>query len=304
MKSKLLLFLALLLITQSVAAYPISPRTLRKLLKESELVVWAKVVAIKEIEGKTYFDEAKALLVVQEQLQGSVSQDTLAVHFSPGMICPAPARYEEGTQVLAFLGKNKHGGGYYTHALSYGSKTLETEDYLVYKRRIIEMQNIQLMDEGEAKNALLLDWFVNCATHPATRWEGTYELSALSDFMSFYDQDEEGVRKQYELLDYHKLALAEALFATEDLSHEDMGLIDLIIHESGEQVLNFLVGQLRKADLEKMWIREAIMGRIVYLTDRGDLRKIMEQLAEIDYFDKEHQEKSLALAREFVQKLG
>jgi len=303
MKRVLLFIITIVLIHQSISAYPISPRTLRKLVKEAELVVWARVLAIKELEDNEYFYNARAILVIEELLQGSINQDTITVHFSTEMICPAPAHYEEGKQVLAFLDKNRKGNGYSAHALSYGAKTLAQNDYQVYKKRIVELQEIEALDEGEAKRVRMLGWIVACAKYPATRWEGTYELSAYSDFMSFYDEDTETIMKQYELLPYHKKVLAQALFTTKEVGPDDMGIIDIVAIEKPEQVLDYLQEQLINGSLEFMWFRNMLMERIAQLSGRPDLNEILEKLRSVDYFDDDHQQKSLALARDFVKKL-
>ncbi len=289
---------------QVASAYPISPRTLRKLVKDAELIVWSRVLKIEEVEGKTFYEEAKAILVVKEVLQGTIKQDTIAVYFSPGMICPAPAYYVKGMEVLAFLDKKKYVDGYTTHALSYGAKPLEPEQYEVYKTCIAEIKDIQLMPESEAKNVVLLDWFIKCASHPATRWEGTYELSPESDFMLFYDEDSETIHTRYELMAYQLLALAEAPFSTTQMTREDLGLVDLLIPDSGEQVLQYLQNQLKNGDLKAMWYRNDLIERIVYLTGRSDLEAILQKINSLDFRDEHRQKKSLTLARDFVDMLG
>ena len=302
MKKKILFTIVMMLVVQIVSAYPISPRTLRKLITESELIVWARVKEIKTLDSESWYD-AIAILEVKEVLQGSEHKSLIEVYFSPNTICPAPAHYEEGSQVLAFLDKRQRHYAYETHALSYGAKTLNEEDYQVYKQRIVEMQAIQKMDEGEARNVLTLDWIVDCAVHPATRWEGTYELSAFSDFMSFYDEDTETVLKQYELAEYHKEALEKALFAIDTIGIDDMGIVDLVAREEPEEVLTFLQEQLKAADLEKMWYSKSIMERIVELSGRDDLEKILLKFKQLSYLDEDFESKNLEISREFVEVL-
>ena len=129
-------------ILESTITYPISPRPLRKLVIESENIVYASVIAIEHCEKDDHWNDTKAILVIKEILQGSVKQDTIDVFFSKNMICPAPAHYEVGKSVLAFVNEYKKKSGYYTHALSYGSKTMNSNAFKSYKNRILEMQKI------------------------------------------------------------------------------------------------------------------------------------------------------------------
>jgi hypothetical protein len=301
MKIKIIITFLLIGIGQNLFAYPITPRPLRKLVLESEFIVYADVIKIETIESDDNWNDTKAVMVIREILQGKMKKDTIDVFFTPGMICPSPARYEKGTTVLAFLDKQKK--GYSTHALSYGSKTVDSIAFEVYKNRINEMQNILTLKSESEKNEKIINWLISCAVNPSTRWEGIYELSPQSDFMSYYDQDKKTFVRKYELNENQKIRLRKAFFEIKNLSYSDMGLIDLIVKKNDTELINFLIKELKESDIEKMWYKDFLMVRVAEFTDRDDLRKIIKEMEELDYMDKRRDEKSNQLAKEFIEKI-
>lgn len=268
---------------------------------ESEFIIYADVINIEKIESDDHWNDTKAVLVIKEIIQGKIENDTINVFFTPGMICPAPARYEEGTTVLAFLDKQKK--DYVTHALSYGSKTIGTKAFEAYKSRIIELQNILKIKDEDEKAEQTIDWLVTCAVDSHTRWEGIYELSPKSDFMSYYDQDIGTYMREYDLTEIQKSKLREAFFKIDDLTYTDIGLVDLVVQKNDTELINFLIKELKEADIEDMWYLDYLMERIAKFTDRDDLRRIVKKLRNIDYMDKKRDEKTNQLAIEFIEKL-
>ncbi|MEI9908964.1 MAG: hypothetical protein WDO71_04420 [Bacteroidota bacterium] len=67
---------------------------------------------------------------------------------------------------------------------------------------------------------------MKCASEKCTRWEGIYELSPESDFMSYYDGDET-TRKDIFLSSQHRKSLFTILLAIDTLNYSDMGLADI-----------------------------------------------------------------------------
>ena len=92
-------------------SYPIKPRPLRKLIKESEHIVVAKVLKVEKnpVKDSEHWNNTRAILLIREILQGQISADTVKVYFARGMICPSPASYIPNQTVLAFINKNKNG---------------------------------------------------------------------------------------------------------------------------------------------------------------------------------------------------
>lgn len=305
MKTKLLLTFVLIGMVHTIFAntYPITPRPLRKLVKESKYIVFASVIKIeKNVTGEDWHS-AKATLVIKETLQGKIKHDTISVFFAPNMVCPAPANYTKNSTVLAFLYKKQDGKGYFTHALSYGSKTINQEAYLVYKKRIQEMQSILKIKNKVERDLKTVDWLVACASNKYTRWEGTYELSPTSDFMSSYDRDKETFTRKRFLDRKHIQSLTKAFLEIDKVTYQDMGLIDIIASVDDEIVLSFLTDQLKKANLEEIWFSEFLLERVVYLSGREDLKSILQEINSIDFFDKEKSKKASVLIKKFIDEL-
>lgn len=291
-------------VTHHIVAYPISPRPLRKLIIESEHIVFANVVDIKEdVSGGDPFFSTKAILVINEILQGKIKTDTIHVFFSPGMVCPAPAEYEKGTKVLVFLDDWEQGSGYTTHALSYGSKRLDDLGYSIYRKRIKEMQEILKIKNDKEKIRSTIDWLVTCASHPKTRWEGLYELSPESDFMSYYDQNQDTFVKKYKLNNKQLQKLRKSFFAIDKIGYTDIPLIDLVVTENDKEALAFLVHQIKSIELESLWYKEFLFIRVAELTNRDDLRYIVSEMESLDFMDEKRDKKSIILAKEFIERL-
>jgi hypothetical protein len=83
----------------SVDAYPIDPRPLRKLIMESEFIIIGHVLEIQTVKNKKERDypDVIARIRISEVLQGNISESVIEVPYNPYYICPAPARYEAGT---------------------------------------------------------------------------------------------------------------------------------------------------------------------------------------------------------------
>jgi hypothetical protein len=306
MKTNLLLFCFFLgLVGESLAeTYPITPRPLRKLVMEAEYIVYADVLDILPTsveEEDDFWTGAYALLEIQEVVQGKINTQQIKVPFAPNIICPAPARYVKGEKVLAFL--DQDGEGYRTHALSYGTKSLNQNDFLIYKARIGEMQDILKLEGGKEKLELTVDWLVRCIEHPATRWEGTYELSPQSDFMSFYDQDKNTFTPRFFLTADQRSRLRSYLFQSEYLGYEDVGLIDLVVQENDRELLDFLITKLKAAKEIEWWHADFLMTRIAQFSERKELQSIIDEMEAIGYMDGHRDKKVLKLTEKFLNQL-
>jgi hypothetical protein len=304
-------FLFCLLFPVILQGYPISPRPLRKLISESENIVVAQV--LKNIhpqeDGEEDNDELMvwesdiAILVVKEVLQGTINTDTIKVYYSAGMVCPAPPYYEDGATVIAFLNNRKDQEWYYTQALSYGVKILDKRGITIYKDRIREMQAILKLNNTDLQNSKTVDWLLRCAQKNETRWEGVYELSPDSDFMSYYDESRDVYVRKYSLSDKQILALRKTLFSTASLSYTDIGLIDLVAKENDKELLNFIIKKLKKQFNEELWYAQTLMQKIAEMSNRSDLLSIIDKINELDYFDDDYQKHTNELLRQFMDKI-
>ena len=282
----------------STHAYPIDPRPLRKLIMESEFIIVGHVLEIQTVESKKEQDYSSVIarIRIMEVLQGAISESVIDVPFNPYFICPAPARYEAGTDVLVFLNKKK--GTYYTHALSYGAKTLSPEYLEVYRDRIREMQDIMTITDGYRKFFETVEWLVKCAENPATRWEGTFELSPESDFMSFYASSE--LPPFQSMLSAEQRArLKKALFDTSLPGYADMGLIDLVYRSNEAEVHGFLLRSLKNLSGEQMWFGNFYMERLLQRKSSPQMEALVECFSK-KFYDRAEERELKNIIQEFV----
>lgn len=276
-----LLSLVLTAITMAEAiAYPIEPRPLRKLIIESQYIIAGYVVNTHDVNKKE--DHRRyAQINILEQLQGKIREKTIEVSFTPGMICPAPAVYRDSTYVLAFL--DKRDGSYYTHALSYGAKTLNPEEIALYKKRIAEMQEILKLTSEQERFTRTVEWLVTCAENKATRWEGTFELQPESDFMSHYSRDE-GENFKFALNTAQRERLAKAfLTEAEDSrsSYGDFALGDLIYKGHEEEVDQLLIRRLKALPSEDSWLADDFMNRLKHRAEPAKVDPVLKSFNDI-----------------------
>lgn len=182
---------AVLLAAADARGYPISPVTLWQLTEQADLVVWAEVeeAGIRPDHDPEEDDDwlnGEARLRVLETWKGP-RRERLTVRYEATMICPAPAVYLAGERVLAFLSRDR-GGSWTTLGLSYGSlypRGAEVDDYRELVRWAIRLQRSPRAGRAGER----LEWLVEAASRPGTRWHGLYELHPQADWIhAYYDQ--------------------------------------------------------------------------------------------------------------------
>jgi hypothetical protein len=307
---KLLLLLVSATISVSVFAYPITPRPLRKLIIESEYIIWGHVLEVgylkpgKKDKNDSYWGRDYAVIAITETLQGKIKTDTIRVFFTAGMICPAPGVFYEGEQALAFLDKKEKTNDYQVHALSYGVKHgLDQQEYTTYKKRITEMQAILRTQDNKTCNEAVIDWLVKCAEQAATRWDGLYELSPGSDFMSYYDHGE-SISRDFIITIANRKKLFDVLILIDTLNYADIALADMSVGINDSLLLAFMKSKLLLFDETDYWTAAEVMERIVLLTGDTELEKLVEKLKDVYFGDTEKEKKEAKeLFKSFIIKM-
>jgi hypothetical protein len=298
MKTFVTIVLTVLITVDCSATYPIEPRPLRKLVGESEYIIIGHVIEIEELKrsDKSFDGNTIARIRIQDVLKGTIKDQIIEVLYNPNYICPAPATYYPNTDVLVFLDRSK--GSWHTHALSYGAKTLPAAELAAYRTRIIEIQNILAIADTYTQFFETVEWLVKCAEHPATRWEGTYELSPESDFMSFYARSE---FKPFQsmLSEDQRQRLKAALFSSGESEHVDLGLIDLVYRGNEKEVFDFLLNKLKQVRDEGLWIAGEYMGKLLLFKSTSDLEKLVEEF-DSKRFETNDKTKLKKMVQEFV----
>ncbi len=294
MRPIILLLLTILSLTSNkLLAYPISPRPLRQLVLESPYIIVGFVVKTYELKDekdeRSYSRIAK--IAVIENLQGQLKYDTIEVVFTPGMICPSPDRYVDSTFVISFIERDKKSGRFYTHALSYGAKTLEKAEIEIYKSRISEIQQILKIKDQKLQIKETVEWLVKCAENETTRWEGTYELSPESNFMSYYSRSKNEDFK-INLTPEQKERLKKALLSSTGFI--DFGLVDLVYRENEEEIDKFLLSELKALDSNYYWIADSFMDRLKHKNNSTEMENLLVRFGKIQFeYDKQNEIKTI-----------
>ena len=227
--------------------YPITPRPLRLLVKEAPFIVTARVEAVDPGNVRGYMVETVRLEVL-ECLKNDPATRTIVQSIGQP-ICPAPPRYRPQTNALVFLERDDE-GRFFTYALSYGAKTLGDEGLEVYVERVREQLAIErIEDETEKRNAQV-EWLVRCAEHPATRWEGAYELWPAGDHSAETDQYHENYgRPEFHraLSTAQRIRLLDALIAGKSTNEADRCVEQLLLADSDPDMVPPLVERLLAA---------------------------------------------------------
>lgn len=227
-------------------------RTLWDLSEEAEAIVLVHVDNVGQTpptaDGSRNMNSDLATLSVQQVLKGTPAA-VISVEYSQSVRCPAPAQYDVGMQVLAFL--RKKGPHYQTVAMSQGTlypKPSELDDYLSVVKEAVALQAAQPMAQ-DAK----VRWMVHAAARPATRLHGLGGLVPPTSYLRGLDKDREsarsspdGIRLTYEqfkeiadsFIKYptagHSLPMILTLlehYVSKTIDHTAIGLVDAALAE-------------------------------------------------------------------------
>jgi len=232
-------------LSSRAVAYPISPATLWQLVEEAHLIVVAHVDDV---------SENVARLRVLETWKGA-SAAVVEVEFMV-FICPAPARYERGEVVLAFLERGPRGrvqaGRYSTLHMSYGTLYPRATDRAVFRARVAEALDAQSDPQRAARRKRA--WLIRCGERRATRWQGLYELAAAADELHV-DYDSSSRRKEtWSLTEAEQETLRRGFVEEPSGDHTIAMVLALAAVPSGSAFEEAVLGQLERAlQDEQVW---------------------------------------------------
>jgi hypothetical protein len=183
----------------------IEPQTLWELTQEARLIVLAEVeVGNADPHSPDYsagIDVAQ--LRVLEVWKGTRPERLDVV--IRRTLCPTPPWYEPGRRVVAFL--KPSGSSWRTTGLSYGAR-YPTDEAAEQAYRLAVSMALEAQESGREKQRV--EWAVNTAVHPATRWDGLYALVPAFDADARPRQDVSGQRNAGRLSLRQQQLLADA----------------------------------------------------------------------------------------------
>ena len=283
----------------SLWAYPVYPRTLSDVYKEADHVVYGKVVGF--IPQKEDADVTKppkmydtmVHFLVQEEIKGELKETEICIAHFEGMMCPEPFDFKEGQEVLLFLNKDWRESFYWTYAMSYGGREVTTDEYSLYKKKLLDLQAILDQSNQEIQEQQYIDWIVNCIKEPLTRWDGIFDLLNEKE-----GENKELVDNPYVLTQKQKEVLCQDLYQQQELRVMDFKLIPHIRGTQDSVLLQFVLDKMKKlsntASTDDLFLDAASV--IADLSSRTDLKKISNQIEE-----EKLSKKGRALIRQFRQ---
>jgi hypothetical protein len=246
---------------------------------ESEAIIFGHVLyTYDNPQSKEYEDKSIARIAVLEILQGEMCEDTILVPFNPAFACPANPNYVDNTFVIAFLDTSDD--SYTTHALYFGAKTLTKDEVEIYKARIYELQEILNHTSQRWQFTELVEWLVKCAENPATRWEGTFDLSPKSSLMSYYSGEAPKDFRNLLTLD-QKERLKRALFTSVAMRQSEFTLVDLVYEGNEDEIEVFMISRLRAFQEGEYLMADEWMKRLQHRSASQEMTKLMKAYEEM-----------------------
>jgi hypothetical protein len=330
-----LVFVIALLLAE-VSAYPIPPQTLRMLTNDSELIVVARVEDVTHLEkGYDKYDwyTAMARLEVISVVKGVARNRYLNVPYPADLACPAPPHYEVGDTVLAFLAPGESGRDYITVGLSYGSKSLGANEIGIYSARVHELVEIEKQADPDTRLLQLVEWLVLCAEHPATRWEGVYDLinkhrmkmmeeelgeKVVEIAPGYYAPENSlyGQEQKEKTIDFYvmltqdqKTRLADTLYNAYSISAGVWELVELVELWEDENLTPFIWSYLTAIKIasrgDQSWYIERLMRKLATRLNNREALRLVEMYESLSDWDREKEsqrlERNQEILRQFIE---
>jgi hypothetical protein len=327
-----ILVFVMALLLADVSAYPIPPQTLRMLTNDSELIVVARVENVARL-GKGYDEDywgtAMARLEVISAVKGVARNQYINVIYPADLACPAPPHYEIGDTVLAFLTPSESSSDYITVGLSYGSKSLNATEIGIYSARIHELIEIEKQTDPDARLLQLIEWLVLCAEHPATRWEGAYDLINSHRMKMVEEELGEkvveiapgqyaaenrlyGLEQKGKTIDfsvmltlYQKRRLADSLYSAYSISAGVWELIELVEIWRDENLVPFIWSYLKAFKGDDSWETGRLMNKIATILNNQEALILAEHYGGMIHLAQENEaqrsQMAQAILRRFIE---
>jgi len=284
-----LLFLFSMGTCTSLQAYPIFPRTLSDVYKAADHVVYGKVVGF--IEEKQDSDPTKppkmydgmVRLLIRVELKGAINESEIYIAAEHSYTCPEPFYFVEGQELLLFLDKDERENFYWTYAMSYGGREVTPEEYLLYKKKLVDLQAVLAHPNLVEQKKEYITWMISCIKDPLTRWDGVFDLLNEKE-----DESRNLVSNPYPLTEDQKGELRQIIMEREELINTDLNLINYIKKENDPQLLIFLTMKFKTAMYSQFdyVFTSMATGLIAALSQREDLIQLSKQIKEA-YYSKE-----------------
>lgn len=281
-KPYLVLLLLLYINSYSQVIYQ---KSLKSLVHKSNLIVYGKVISVDKISPTmepNNYDEIVSL-EIKEVLQGEIIQKTIEIKYHSYHSCAPRPNFNVGENTLVFIW-NENG---LNHILGYGYgvKTLQNDDYDLYKKRIYELQEIQTISDVDIKTERMKKWVFMCLENPVTKVEGVSEFSeSFRDILNESD----------------KQKLKELILSKEKVDYESdfvfaQALNTTIDHEIHAYFIENLKSETKESIL---YVFEDYFKTLSHLGNQDQNKQLLQRFNSLD--DYKDVEKMLLIRDEFV----
>ncbi len=274
------------------------PEPLRALYDGSDLVVIARVGKSTRM-GNEKDATVRTELHVLSTLKGDSSEQV--IHLDDLSYYDENPRFNKGDNLLLFLEsrqtEEEEGveSGYELKGYSRGARKLSESDMDVYRRRIEELNAIEKQDGS--KTEALVEWLVRCVEEQATRWEGGFELEASNSKLCGSGS---GANRTSVLIDEvgsfnfaalltpeQKDRITATLFNVDQITEDELPLVEIIATWNDPRFLPFLMAQLRLMQADPPPLAESLLQTVADALDDEDVTRLADQYLQNSTYDDE-----------------
>jgi hypothetical protein len=239
----------------------------------SSLVVYADVISASEAE---FAQGQNAVLSAIKTLKGQPKGLPKEIRvFTLGGGCPYPFTFLKGQRIMAFLAYDADEKMYTPVGYPEGCFLVDEPSYQQYAGVLKKLPAILGNADAKARNRLLLDWYVTCATIAETRVDGTWGITTMRHRARHLGDP---------LTSAHKAQLAAALLLEKPPGKDAVSVASVLVSYPSPELDRYLLESLRRSH-ELGW-RDLTNHAVGYLPDRLGikLRKPTQQRLD-DYAD-------------------
>lgn len=216
--------------------FPGPPMTLDERWTDSSLVIYADVISASEAEfAQGQNAVLSAIKTLKSQPKGLPKEIRV---FTLGGGCPYPFTFLKGQRIIAFLSYDADQKMYTPVGYPEGCFVVDEQSYKQYAGALKKLPAILGNADAKARDRLLLDWYVACATVAETRGDGTDGISTLRHRARHLGDP---------LTSAHKAQLAAALLSEKPPGKDAAAIASVLISYPSSKLDRYLLESLRRS---------------------------------------------------------
>lgn len=315
----------LFILSPLFVAYACPPRQvpLHELSVSSEFIVVGRIEALitSKSSGSLVFADSLPPTEVEIRIISSLKGNAPETIKYVDDYLEAMKLGQVGDIVLAFLVTNKKTNELRKTSWLSSVKKLDGYELSVYVKRVKEILAIEQQEDKNIKDKLLVQWLVNCAVDPITRWDGAYELASNSEmiklltskqkdrlanilFSSLEIENNEillvNIAKDFQ--DERFLPfVTNKIFSASEITYIEISLMRSISNKKVNGLLPFIVKHLKADDTDRsLYITDGLMDLAVDISQKEKARPLVKKFSALDYTD-ETKNKREAIVAKFIR---